>query len=110
LRFSLDIGATGSHVPHKSLYRVLAAFMKRTSVSSSESLEGKLFVQFVALIYMSFIHKVMKEKKLYMKYTMPGLLDELDIIESFEYAGSRIHYGEIRRLGSRNLYIHSQCI
>jgi hypothetical protein len=69
--------------------------MKRTSVSSSESLEGKLFVQFVALIYMSFIHKVMKEKKLYMKYTMPGLLDELDIIESFEYAGSRIHYGEI---------------
>lgn len=31
--------------------------MRRTSVSSEESLEGKLFVQFVALIYLSYIAK-----------------------------------------------------
>lgn len=35
--------------------------MRRTSVASEENLEGKLFVQFVALIYMSYIKKVMVE-------------------------------------------------
>ena len=30
LNFSLNIGATGSHVPHKSLYQVHAAFMPDT--------------------------------------------------------------------------------
>ncbi len=31
--------------------------MKRTKVSSEESLEGKIFIQFVVLIYISFIHQ-----------------------------------------------------
>lgn len=43
--------------------------MRRTSVSSSENLEGKLFVQFIALIYLSYIKKVMSEKDLQKKYT-----------------------------------------
>ena len=50
--------------------------MRRTSVSSSENLEGKLFVQFIALIYLSYIEKAMSEKDLHKKYTTQELLDE----------------------------------
>ena len=39
--------------------------MRRTSVSSEENLEGKLFVQFVALIYLSHLNKIMSEQNLY---------------------------------------------
>jgi len=37
--------------------------LRRTSVSSESSLEGKLFVEFVALIYLSYIKKKMQEKQ-----------------------------------------------
>lgn len=69
--------------------------MRRTSVSSDENLEGKLFVQFVALIYVSHIHKCMKENQLYKNYSMQTLLDDLDIIERFDYQGQRYHSSEI---------------
>ncbi|MFA6715908.1 MAG: IS1634 family transposase, partial [Victivallaceae bacterium] len=68
---------------------------KRTLVSSAENLEGKLFAEFVALIYIAYIHKVMKAENLYRNYSIQSLLDELDVIERFDYAGQRIHYGEI---------------
>lgn len=71
--------------------------MRRTSVASEENLEGKLFVQFVALIYMSYIKKVMVESKLFKNYTMQELFDELDIIESFVQPGSRPRFGEITK-------------
>lgn len=71
--------------------------LRRTAVSSDISLEGKLFVQFVALIYLSYIKKQMSEKGLYQSYTMQGLLDELDIIESFEQPGSALRVGEVTK-------------
>jgi transposase len=71
--------------------------MRRTSVSSSENLEGKLFIQFVALIYISYIHKCMKAEHLYKSYSMQTLLDELDIIERFDYEGQRYHCSEITK-------------
>ena len=71
--------------------------MKRTAVSSSESLEGKLFVQFIALIYVSYIHKRMKERDLYKHYSMQSLLDELDIIERFQYSAGKVHYSEMTK-------------
>ncbi|OQY38398.1 MAG: transposase [Spirochaetaceae bacterium 4572_7] len=71
--------------------------MRRTSVSSDSSLEGKLFVQFIALIYLSYIKKQMVEQELYKKYTMQELLDELDIIECFEQPGNNIRIGEITK-------------
>lgn len=71
--------------------------MRRTSVSSSENLEGKLFVQFVALIYLSYIKKAMSDHSLYGKYTMQELLDELDIIERYEHLGRRHYLGEITK-------------
>lgn len=69
--------------------------MRRTSVSSSENLDGKLFVQFLALIYLSYIKKAMSDHSLFSKYTMQELLDELDVIERFQRPGQRPHVGEI---------------
>jgi len=71
--------------------------MRRTSVSSEESLEGKLFVQFVALTYLSYINKAMSENNLYKDYTMHELLDSLDLIECFEHPGHRPQIGEITK-------------
>ena len=71
--------------------------MRRTSVSSSENLEGKLFVQFVALIYLSYIKKEMSDHCLFSKYTLQELLDELDIIERFEHPGQKYSVGEITK-------------
>ncbi len=71
--------------------------MKRTKVSSEESLEGKLFVQFIALIYISYIHQVMIKNKLYKNYSMASLLDEIDVIEIFEYSGKKTHVSEITK-------------
>jgi len=71
--------------------------MRRTSVSSAENLEGKLFVQFIALIYLSYINKAMSENDLYKKYTTQELLDELDIIERYEQPGKKHRLGEMTK-------------
>lgn len=71
--------------------------MRRTSVSSEENLEGKLFVQFIALIYLSYIKKVMSDKNLFKDYTMQELLDELDIIECYEQPGHKRCIGEMTK-------------
>lgn len=71
--------------------------MKRTKVSSEEALEGKLFVQFVALIYISYIHKIMLKNDLYKNYSIASLLDEIDVIEIFNYSGKKIHFSEITK-------------
>jgi transposase len=77
--------------------------MRRTSVSSEENLEGKLFVQFVALIYLSYIKKAMSDHNLFKDYTLQELLDELDVIERFEQPGHKPRVGEITQK-QMNLY------
>jgi transposase len=69
--------------------------MRRMSVASEENMEGKLFVQFIALIYLSYIKKAMDDNNLFKDYTMQEMLDELDIIEYFQEPGKRHHLGEI---------------
>lgn len=71
--------------------------MRRMSASSSENFEGKLFVQFLALIYLSYIKKQMDENGLYKKYTMQTLLDDLDIIELYQQPGKAHHLSEITK-------------
>ena len=71
--------------------------MKRTKVSSEESLEGKIFIQFVALIYISYIHQVMSKNNLYKNYSMASLLDEIDVIEIFDYQGKKAHVSEVTK-------------
>ena len=53
-------------------------------VSSETSLSGKLFVELVALIYLSYIKKQMQDNNLFKDYTMQQVLDKLDVIECFE--------------------------
>ncbi|MDX8551593.1 transposase, partial [Methanospirillum hungatei] len=69
--------------------------MRRSLVSSEKSLDGKLFVQFVALIYLSYIKKQMQVTDLLKKYTLPSLLDKLDVIECFHQPGRTLQVGEI---------------
>lgn len=69
--------------------------MRRMLVSSEQSLEGKLFVEFVALIFLSYIKKQMQTHELFKYYTMQSLLDQVDIIECFERPGHRLQVGEI---------------
>ena len=69
--------------------------LRRTMTSSESSLEGKLFVEFVALIYLSYIKKKMEETGLFAKYTMHELLDELDVIECFTEPGKSPIQGEV---------------
>jgi transposase len=69
--------------------------MKRTSVHSDRTLAGKFFIQFLALIFVSYIHKHMRDNDLYRNYTMQSLLDSLDVIERFDYWGIKSHYSEI---------------
>ncbi|GAU79116.1 IS1634 family transposase [Fusibacter sp. 3D3] len=57
---------------------------RRMQVSSELSLNGKLFVGFIALIYLSYVKKKMQDAGLFDKWTLQGLLDELDVIELFE--------------------------
>ena len=69
--------------------------MRRTLVSSEQSLDGKLFVQFVALIYLSYIKKQMQEKDIFKKYSLTDVLDKLDVIECFEQPGKVLRVGEM---------------
>jgi transposase len=68
--------------------------LRRVAVSSEQSLDGKLFVQFIALIFLSYIMKKMQENKLFKDHTMQEVLDEFDIIECFEVPGQQLKVGE----------------
>ena len=69
--------------------------LRRTLVSSEQSLDGKLFIEFVALIYLSYIKKKMQESDLFKHYTLQGALDKLDVIECFEAPGKQLRVGEL---------------
>jgi len=69
--------------------------MRRLLVSSEQSLDGKLFIEFIALILLSYIKKQMQRKDLYRKYTLQSLLDKLDVIECYEYPKSELRVGEV---------------
>lgn len=69
--------------------------MRRLLVSSERNLDGKLFVEFVALIFISYINKKMQDQGLYKDYTMQQMLDKLDVIECFNYPGHELSVGEI---------------
>ena len=70
---------------------------RRMLVSSESSLNGKLFVEFVALIFLSYIKKQMQDKELFKTYTITELLDELDAIERFQRLGRKIRFSEVTK-------------
>lgn len=71
--------------------------LRRTLVSSEQSLDGKLFVEFIALIFLSYLKKKMQEHDLFKKFTLQGLLDEFDMIECFEQKGRERRWGEMTK-------------
>ena len=79
--------------------------MRRVAVSSEQSLDGKLFVQFIALIYLSYITKKMQQKRMFKNHTMQEVLDEFDVIECFEVPSQRLQVGEITK---RQIELYTQ--
>ena len=79
--------------------------MRRMLVSSEQSIDGKLFVEFIALIYLSYIKKQMQEHDLYKSYTLQGVLNKLDVIECFESPGRELRIGELLEK-QKELYIY----
>ena len=66
--------------------------MKRLRVHLKENMRGRLFIQFGALILVSYIHQVMNEKNLFKFGCMTGLLEELDLLNEIKFSG---RYGKI---------------
>jgi transposase len=71
--------------------------LSRLAVSSEQSLDGKLFVQFVALIYLSYITAMMQKEQIFKDYTLQEVLDEFDVIECFAVPGKQLQVGEITK-------------
>lgn len=69
--------------------------MCRTLVSSKSTLEGKIFVELVALIYLSYIKQRLFQAGLFTKYTMGEVLNELDPIECFIEPGKAPIHDEV---------------
>ncbi|RJX26963.1 MAG: IS1634 family transposase [Dethiobacter sp.] len=66
--------------------------MKRLRIHSSASMDGRLFVQFIALIFMSALRKKMRDTGLIEKYTVRELLLEMETLTQVRYSGK---YGHI---------------
>ena len=93
--FARSFGVSRTTILYYSL--ILEATHLVEGVSSESHLSGKLFVQFIALMYLSYIDKVMYDQDLYKSYTLTELLDELDVIECYSYPGHTEKIGEMTK-------------
>lgn len=66
--------------------------MKRLRMHSSGTVDGRLFVQFIALIYMSALRQAMRKSGLIKQYTVRELLQEMETLTKVKYSGK---YGHI---------------
>lgn len=66
--------------------------MKRLRMHSSKATDGRLLVQFIALILMSALRKEMRKSKLIKNYTVRELLKEMETLTKITYSG---RYGHI---------------
>lgn len=66
--------------------------MKRLRMHSSATVDGRLFVQFIALIYMSALRNEMRKSGLIERYTVRELLQEMETLTKVRYSGK---YGHI---------------
>lgn len=66
--------------------------MKRLRMHSSSTVDGRLFVQFIALIYMSALRREMRKSGLIKRYTVRELLQEMETLTKVKYSGK---YGHI---------------
>jgi transposase len=66
--------------------------MRRLRVHTSPAMDGRLFVQFIALIYMSALRREMRKSDLIEKYTVQELLGEMETLTEIRYSSK---YGHI---------------
>lgn len=66
--------------------------MKRLRMHSQETIDGRLFVQFIALIYISALRKEMKKSDLIERYSVRELLQEMVTLTKVKYSRK---YGHI---------------
>jgi transposase len=66
-------------------------------VSTEGTLDGKLLVVFISLIIISWLKKKMADSGLSDKWTLQGLIDELDTIERYERVGHRPRILEVTK-------------
>jgi transposase len=66
--------------------------MKRLRMHSSATTDGRLFIQFIALIYVSALRKEMRKSDLIKHYTVRELLQETETLTKIKYSGK---YGHI---------------
>ena len=65
--------------------------MKRLRIHSSPAMDGRLFVQFIALILMSALRKKMRETKLTETLTVRELLMEMETLTQIRFSGKYGH-------------------
>jgi transposase len=68
---------------------------RKTTFHSYDTVYNAIFVQFIALILVFCIHKVMKGNDLYKNYSIDSLIDQLDVIERYENKLNKVTYSEI---------------
>ena len=66
--------------------------MKRLRMHNSATADGRLFVQFIALIYISALRNEMRASQLIERYTVRELLAEMETLTQIKYSGK---YGHI---------------
>jgi len=66
--------------------------MRRLRMHCSAAVNGRLFVQFIALIYMSALRKEMRDSGLIKQYRVCELLQEIETLTKIKYSGK---YGYI---------------
>ena len=66
--------------------------MKRLRVQNSQTMDGRLFVQFIALIYISALREKISNNKNLINYTYRELLEEMETLSMIKYSG---RYGSI---------------
>ena len=83
-------------VVEKAFYDIKDRFnLNRLRVSSEQSMIGKLFVQFIALILVSYIKYQMKKAKLFKEYTLEELLNQLNLIDFYVNDKQEYYIGEV---------------
>ena len=66
--------------------------MKCIRMNTSKSMDSRLFIQFLSLIYVSQIRKALKEQGMMKKFTVHGLLNELESLTQIKFSGN---YGQM---------------
>jgi transposase len=61
--------------------------MKRLRMHSSKATDGRIFVQFIALILMSALRKEMRKSELIKQYSIRELLKEMETLTKITYSG-----------------------